>query len=112
MRIRIILAAGGVTAVVAAVIAIQVQRHLKQQGSARVTNDCLSVMRLLDGAVEQYRVEHPGTSNKVVTFEDLRELLPGKISFGWIPGGPCPGGGTFSFGVPGKDPSCSIHGKL
>lgn len=68
---------------------------------------CVFNLRQLDGATDQWALEHGKHNGDPVTFEDLKPYL--KLgSHGEIPAQPCQAGGIYSVTVVGAEPTCSF----
>jgi hypothetical protein len=68
-------------------------------------NACLNYIRQIDGAKEQWALEHHASPGTSVAPADLAGLIKG----GWPS---CPGGGTYLAGTIGEDAKCSLgHGE-
>src|SRR4051812_43473151 len=68
-------------------------------------NACINNLRLLDGAKEQWALEHNKTSSDMPTWEDLKPYLCGTNNLS-LP--KCPSGGTYTLGSVSNPPTCSI----
>ena len=64
---------------------------------------CYGTMRIIDGSISTWAMEHQKTTNDVVTWADL--VGPGK----YLRDRPaCPHGGSYSITTVGAGPTCSI----
>ncbi len=68
---------------------------------------CNNIIRQIDAAKEQYRVEHVLADGDFVSPEQLGPYLDG----GWK-GNTCPAGGMYQVNPVGQNPRCSVHGAL
>ena len=77
-------------------------------------NACINNLRQLDGAKNQWALEHNAKSNDVVTLEDIRPYIERERNNrfikldakGNLP--KCPAGGTYTIGNVDEPPTCSI----
>ena len=67
------------------------------------TNICVSNLRQIDGAKEQWALENHKSTNDVPTMEDLQPWLGRPLV--------CPRGGTYIPGRIDEPPRCSIGGS-
>ena len=66
---------------------------------------CVNNLRQIDAAIEQFALEHGKHTGDPVTANDITPYI--KLnSQGQIP--PCPAGGTYTYGIVGRDPTCSL----
>jgi hypothetical protein len=73
----------------------------------RGKNACINNLRQIDGAKEQWALEHKKQINDVPTAADL--YGPTK----YIKVEPvCPDKGTYIIGPMGERPTCSVHGEI
>jgi hypothetical protein len=75
--------------------------------STKATNACINNLRQVDGAKQQWMLEHDRT-NGPVSWKDVQPYL-GRGPEGEIP--KCPDGGTYMLGRVGEKPRCSIGGR-
>src|SRR5688572_22897484 len=68
-------------------------------------NACVNNLRQIDGAKEQYALEHKISPGTVLTAAQIGEYLKGGV----IP--PCPGEGKYSIGAIGEPPGCNFPGN-
>jgi hypothetical protein len=61
---------------------------------------CINNLRRIDGATQQWAVEHHKGTNEVPTWDDIRPYLREMTR--------CPDGGTYTLAPPGARPICSI----
>ena len=71
------------------------------QGQA--TGDCISNLRQIDGAVQQWALENSKDTNAVPRVEDIAAYLKDSIP-------KCPAGGTYMLNSVGMAPTCTIPG--
>jgi len=71
------------------------------QGQA--TGDCISNLRQIDGAVQQWALENSKDTNAVPRVEDIAAYLKDSIP-------KCPAGGTYLLNSVGMVPTCTIPG--
>jgi len=71
------------------------------------SNSCINNLRQIDGAVQQWALEHDAATNTVVTMEDIKHYL-GRGVEGEIP--KCPHNGPYSISRVCQPPHCSIGG--
>ena len=67
-------------------------------------NTCINFLRQVDGAKQEWALEHKKTANDVPTPTDLTPYLknPSEIL--------CPAGGAYSINAVGVAPTCSVPG--
>jgi prepilin-type N-terminal cleavage/methylation domain-containing protein len=65
---------------------------------------CVNNLRQIDSAKEQFAMENNVAEDGTVTTGEAG----GLIKAGWPS---CPGGGTYTIGVVGTDPSCNLGGN-
>lgn len=66
---------------------------------------CARNLRQLDGAIQQWALEHQKTATDTVTSEDLMPYLPAGIP-------ECPAGGQYTLSTVRAGPKCSIEGHV
>jgi hypothetical protein len=67
-------------------------------------NACINKLRQLDGAKQQWALEHEASITNVVTWRDIAPYLrPGPSGRLW-----CPNGGSYTLGRVCDPPTCSI----
>jgi hypothetical protein len=71
--------------------------------TTRSQNSCVNNLRHMDGAKQQWQLEHKKSTNDTPTFEDLAPYL-GRSSLS------CPQGGTYILGRVSEAPKCSMGG--
>lgn len=82
---------------------IAVPSFVNARSRARSTA-CRSYLRMIEGAKEQWAMEHNKTAADTPTEQEIGLFLPG----GRMP--VCPQGGTYTIGKIGADPTCSLPG--
>ena len=65
-------------------------------------NACINNLRQIDGAKEQYALQHKIAPGTIVTAAQVGEYLKGGV----VP--PCPGEGNYSIGAIGEPPTCNF----
>ena len=94
---------------------LQAQSQQAQQAAAQAQqsaqqaaqlNTCLNNLRQLDGAKQQWALEHRQLPNAMPTVEQVAAYLPNRT----VP--VCPAGGAYTLNVVSNAPSCSIHGYV
>jgi hypothetical protein len=65
--------------------------------------ECVNNLRVLDGAKEQFKIEHGLRDGNAVTIADLEPYLQPK---GMVT---CPAGGKYEVRAIGEDPTCSLR---
>jgi RNA polymerase sigma factor (sigma-70 family) len=66
---------------------------------------CVNNLRQIDGAMQQYALEHSLSATNIVTAEQISPYLKA-----WEEVFRCPSGGTYTFGSLTNPPTCSIPG--
>ena len=61
-------------------------------------------MRFIDAAKEQWALE-TGATNGPVEVAGITRYMKGRMPT-------CPGGGAYSVGKVGEDPTCTVHGNI
>jgi hypothetical protein len=72
-------------------------------------NQCISNLRLIDSAKQQWALENHGQIFDTPTMEDLKKYM-GHALDGELP--VCPDGGVYTPGTMGEKPTCSIPGHV
>ena len=89
-----------VVAIIGLLAAIAIPNFVKARGTAQ-KNACIQNLRQVDGAKEQWALEAKKSAGSAVDEAAINSYLKN--------GAPsCPGGGTYTYGVIGTDPTCSI----
>jgi hypothetical protein len=68
--------------------------------------ECINNLRQIEGAKQQWALEHNKSKGVAVTEADIAPYLPGNA----LP--KCPSGGTYTLNVIGAKPACSITGHV
>jgi hypothetical protein len=87
-----------------AVLLVAAAGQLKP-GRTECKNACINNLRQIDGAKEQYALEHKISPGTVVTAAQVGEYLKGGV----VP--PCPAEGKYSIGAIGEPPTCNFLGN-
>jgi hypothetical protein len=97
-----------VATLVAAVLflAIVVPNFIRARNT-KASNACVSNLRIIQSAKEQWALEQHKTTNDAPTLQDIQPYM-GRGAAGEIP--VCPDGGTYTPGRVGEPPRCSIGG--
>jgi hypothetical protein len=84
--------------------AIAIPNFVKARSTAQM-NACISNLRQMDGAKQQWALEHKKQTTDTPTAQELEAYLHGG------PGGlKCPAGGVYTIHTVGEMPTCSIPG--
>ena len=67
-------------------------------------NYCVNNLRQIDGAKDQWAIEHHAHDGDLVVLEEVAGYIKGNV----IP--KCPEGGKYQLGRLGENPTCSIGG--
>ena len=86
---------------VAVVVAIGVRAFLIARSQQGLT-PCVSNLRQIGAAKDQWMLEKIKTSNDVPTWDDLRTYFRGEVP------PKCPNGGSYTIGRVGDMPTCSV----
>ena len=84
--------------------AIAEQRIMQMKQDQAVLNTCINNLRMIDGAKQQWALEHQRTPDSVPSGPELAPYFPNNM----IP--QCPGGGRYSFNAVSTVPTCTIAG--
>jgi hypothetical protein len=77
-------------------------------------NACINNLRQIDGAKNQWALEHNAKSNDIVTINDIRPYIERERNNAFIKLDAkgnlpkCPSGGTYTIGKIGEPPTCSL----
>ena len=82
--------------------AIAIPNFVKARNTAQM-NMCISHLRMIDGAKQQWALENKKEPTDTPTAQDLDTFLPG--SFTTLK---CPAGGVYTINAVGQKPTCSI----
>ena len=91
-----------VVMIIGLLVTIAIPNYVVARKTAR-TNTCISNLRLIDAAKEQWALANRKEDGAVVTFAELVDTY-----IRWTP--VCPAGGTYSVNPVGTDPTCSVPG--
>jgi hypothetical protein len=73
---------------------------------------CINALRMIDGAKQEWALEHHTTANSTPTLEDIRPYLGEGPRFehvlNWLH---CPSGGEYTIGRVSDPPTCSYGGS-
>lgn len=72
-------------------------------------NACINNLHQIDGAKQQWAIEHHAPSNAVPTWPNIQPYL-GRGTGGILP--KCPDGGIYTIGSLTDAPTCSIKGHV
>ena len=108
-KIKIAIVSAIVLAALAApfVVRYYKARQLQEENEIPKRNTCISNLRLIDGAKQQWALEHKKHNSDTPTMDDIR------IYFGHGTNGEppiCPDGGVYTIGSVVEFPTCSIPG--
>ena len=92
--------------ILAIVVPNLVSIYLRRNDTA--SNACVSNLRMIQAAKEQWALETHKTANDMVTMEDIQPYM-GRGSAGELP--ICPSGGIYTPQRVGQPPTCSIGGQ-
>jgi hypothetical protein len=84
-----------------AVLLVAVPGQMKPRRT-ECKNACINNLRQIDGAKEQYALEHKISPGTIVTAAQVADYLKGNV----VP--PCPGEGKYSIGAIGEPPTCNF----
>jgi len=82
----------------------QVLANAQNQRQVEVLNACINNLRQLDGAKQQWALEHNKTAQVVPTVQDIAPYLKDQV----IP--VCPSSGNYTLNAVAVPPTCSIAG--
>ena len=71
-----------------------------QSRQAAVRLACMNHLIQIDGAKQQWKMEHQKTDADIPTWEGFKPYIAGRLK--------CPAGGVYTIGKVGELPSCSI----
>lgn len=93
-----------VVAIIGLLAAIAIPNFVKARAKSQ-QNACITNLKQLDGAVQQWAVENKKTTTDTYTFANITDFLKGSV----MP--QCPAGGTYTEGATvAGDPTCNIPG--
>jgi hypothetical protein len=84
-------------------MAIAIPNFVRERHT-RLQNQCISNLRLIDSAKQQWVLDHPDKKNTIPTAVDLEPYL-GNVGVKALK---CPAGGIYDFKSPAASPTCSI----
>jgi hypothetical protein len=84
----------------------QVLAQAQEQAQTLAANACISHLRQLDQAKQQWALEHQKPAGSMPTEKDLAAYFEGEV----LP--TCPGGGKYTLGTLGMAPTCSLANHL
>src|SRR5437773_10836862 len=90
-----------VVAIIGLLAAIAIPNFVKARTTAQ-RNACISNLRQLDGAVEQWALETKKATGAPIDTAEISTYLKGNT----MPS--CPGGGSYSLSTVGLSPACSL----
>jgi len=94
-----------VVAIIGLLAAIAIPNFVKARATSQA-NACINNLRQIDAAANQFALEQGKTTGSTINYPgDLTPYIK-MNSGGSIPA--CPAGGTYSDGVVGSPPSCSL----
>ena len=88
-------------AVIGMLAAIAVPNFVRARSTAQM-NACINNLRMIDGAKQQWALEH----RKALSDTPTQSEVAAYLRDGQLP--VCPGGGTYTINTVGKEPTCSI----
>jgi hypothetical protein len=85
-------------------------RQPDRYAQSPVFGSCINGLRIIDGAKQQWALEHHADSNAVPTWDDIRPYCNAsrEKDLNWLR---CPAGGTYTIGRTSDLPTCSIGGR-
>jgi prepilin-type N-terminal cleavage/methylation domain-containing protein len=93
-----------VIAIIGLLIAIAIPNMVKARATTQ-KNACIKNLQQIDGAKERWALEFKKTSGQAVVEDEVNSYIKA--------GAPaCPGGGAYTYGRVGGDPSCTIAGHV
>jgi prepilin-type N-terminal cleavage/methylation domain-containing protein len=90
-----------VVAIIGLLAAIAIPSFVKARNTSQ-QNACINNLRQIDGGKEQWAMAEKKSDGDSVTTDDVNDYIKGDTT------PECPGGGTYTYGNIGSDPSCSI----
>ncbi|MGA2854183.1 MAG: hypothetical protein ABSE90_08655 [Verrucomicrobiota bacterium] len=83
------------------ILVVGIPKYIQaRQASLRAA--CMNHLIQIDGAKQQWKIEHKKTDADITTWEDIKPYLSGNAEL------KCPAGGIYTIGKVGELPSCSI----
>jgi prepilin-type N-terminal cleavage/methylation domain-containing protein len=92
-----------VVAIIGLLATVAVPNFVRARGTAQ-KNACISNLRQIDGAKQQWAFENRKSDEAVPGEDDIKVYLSKNL----MPS--CPGGGTYTIGAVNADPTCSKEG--
>ena len=84
-------------------LAVAIPNFVRARSTAQM-NMCINHLRMLDGAKQQWALEHSKQATNTPTEAEISAYLPaGRFPI-------CPAGGTYTLNTVGEPPTCSIPG--
>jgi len=99
------------TSLVALCVVVLVFVADTQAAKSPDTTTCVDNLTQIDGAKQEWALEHDKNSDAKPTWEDIRPYLPKNLKLGTNRIPVCPQGGKYTLGRVGDRPTCSIGGK-
>ncbi len=90
-----------VVAIIGLLAAIAIPSFVKARNTSQ-QNACINNLRQIDGGKEQWAMAEKKSDGDDVVTDDVNDYIKGDTT------PTCPGGGTYTYGKIGSDPSCSI----
>jgi prepilin-type N-terminal cleavage/methylation domain-containing protein len=91
-----------VVAIIGLLAAIAIPNFVKARGTAQ-KNACIRNLREIDGAKEQWALESKKSGGAAIDETAVASYMKGGMPT-------CPGGGNYTYGAIGTDPTCNIPG--
>jgi rRNA maturation protein Nop10 len=89
------------------VVEVRLKTPVDNMASASARNQCINNMRMIDQAKDGAALEHGLAIGDNVSEQQVSKYLENGFT-----GLVCPEGGRYTLNPVGKDPQCSVHGKL
>ena len=83
------------------IFALEIPQFLHSRQLA-LRNACLNHLVQIDGAKQQWKLEHQKTGADIPTWEDIKPYITGNQEL------KCPSGGIYSMGRGDEQPTCSL----
>ena len=84
----------------------QLKTTASQTQQASLVNVCVTNLRQLEGAKQQWALETGKTADAIPTPQDILRYLPNNQA------PVCPSGGVYTLNAVGKNPTCSVQGHV
>lgn len=88
------------------IVAIAIPNFVKAREVAQ-RNACINNLRQIEGAVQQWALEHSKPDDAVPTFAEVNAYFKGTNSIFT-----CPAGGSYTLGAVNERPTCSVPGHV